>query len=378
MTEPIGTLSFVGEGQPHKAPWFRSDDGAVENSIDAWGHPARYEADEGLVAAVNTALLLNKPLLLTGNPGTGKSQLAERIAWELQLGPVLRFEAQSLSEANDLFYRFDLVGRMAESRIQHDRGQVTLSDNLGGLRPRPEDDITHPVHFIEFGPLGKAIFLTGAAIDGADAYKKSAFDHLRRRLIRNGEFEPGRSVVLIDEIDKASRDFPNDLLNGIDRMEFKIRELDNLLIAAPNQVDRRPIVIITSNLERDLPPPFLRRCAFYHIPDPNRARLARIVHLQKFFNRKDLDDNGLPPFYGQLLDFFLDFRQQNSGRHAYEPGTQELLDVTEVLQRHNIDDNATLPGRAETVRSAFAAIAKNRSDAEALIRYFETWKPAVA
>jgi hypothetical protein len=122
-------------------PWYRAE-GDVVSDEKAPNHPAGYIAQHEFVDAVNTALILHKPLLLTGKPGTGKSELAERIAWEFNLGPVLRFEAQSLSEANDLFYRFDLVGQMGAAQLA----------TVGRLQA-PD---TAPERFISFGPLGRA------------------------------------------------------------------------------------------------------------------------------------------------------------------------------------------------------------------------------
>lgn len=383
---------FIGTGELHSGRWFPTEDGPPEANLNAYGHPARYEADTELVAAVNTAILLGKPLLLTGNPGTGKSELAERIAWEFQLGPVLRFEAQSLSEVGDLFYRYDLVGRMAEARIQSDTGR---SDCFapGNTNPASSSSLfgpTHPVRFIEFGALGKAIFRSGAILDdeaetnGRSKDQSAIFGLLRDKICRNDDArQPCQSVVLIDEIDKASRDFPNDLLNGIDRMEFRIRELDNLLIAAPrpvkdrSQVSRlRPIVVITSNQERELPAPFMRRCAFHHIGDPDRSRMSRIIRLRVFPDRRDLDGDQLPPFYRELLDCFFAYREQHARSQNYEVGTTELLDVAEALRRKGIQDDATVVGERERVRQVLALIAKHREDIGRLSRHLESWQPS--
>ncbi|TAN47122.1 MAG: hypothetical protein EPN21_18365 [Methylococcaceae bacterium] len=389
---------FIGKGSVHDAPWHRSETEPPVTDPHADRHPRHYIADDGLVAAVNTALLLNKPLLVTGNPGTGKSDLAERIAWELELGPVLRFEAQSLSEANDLFYRFDLVGRLAESRLQADRqwsnsqgrhrtGSST-DDNAdanvgdGGRTPSrpesgsttidpdatPEQDKIHPLHFVEFGPFGKAILRVGQGQTAPDPQRQRLLEQLRRRAFPAGEpSQPQASVVLIDEIDKASRDFPNDLLNGIDRMEFRIRELDNLLIQAPDKaLGLHPIVVITSNLERDLPAPFLRRCAFYHIPDPTPERLAHIVRVRVFPDRADLPPDQLPPFYRELLDFFVEFRNDHQDRHVYPPGTTEIIEASRALSHSGVDENAGLKANLDFVRRSVSAIAKHREDLERL------------
>ncbi|HNH34867.1 MAG TPA: MoxR family ATPase [Rhodocyclaceae bacterium] len=233
-----------GEGRP-----------AVEDET-AREHPAGYRAGSDLVDAVNTALILGKPLLVTGNPGTGKTQLAERVAWEFNLGPVLRFEAQSLSEANDLFYRFDLVGHVAAS---HTARPAAAGDP-------PSADARQ---FIDFGVLGKAILRTDPGNPNHADLFGLAFPE--PTVARNAS----PSVVLIDEIDKASRDFPNDLLNGIERLEFSLKELRNRPVRVADDPGMKPIVVVTSNSERELPAPFLRRCVYCHIPDPGRMILAR-------------------------------------------------------------------------------------------------------
>lgn len=347
--------TFIGKGAIHNKPWHRSETEPPVTDPHAYSHPRHYIADDGLIAAVNTALLLNKPLLVTGNPGTGKSDLAERIAWEFQLGPVLRFEAQSLSEANDLFYRFDLVGRLAESRLQADR----LSSGVAN-----DQDKTHPLNFVEFGPFGKAIL---RASHGQND-DQSVLRQLRQRAFPNGEPQQAQaSVVLIDEIDKAGRDFPNDLLNGIERMEFKIRELDNLTIRVKDkQQGLHPIVIITSNLERDLPPPFLRRCAFYHIDDPSLERLAEIVRVRVFPERDDLSTGQLPVFYQQLLGFFYKFQGQDN--HVYKPGATEIIEASRVLSALKVNENSRLTDNLDAVRRSVSAIVKHRED----LKNFET------
>lgn len=160
MISEEASLTFIGKGSLHAGPWHRNENEAPVTDLNFPGHPARYISDDGLIAAVNTALMLKKPLLVTGNPGTGKTDLAERIAWEFKIGPVLRFEAQSLSEAADLFYRFDLVGRMAESRLLTDKSVIERSavTSVDPSVPTPVPvHFSDPCDFIELGPLGKAI-----------------------------------------------------------------------------------------------------------------------------------------------------------------------------------------------------------------------------
>ena len=372
------SAEFIGAGDLHRQPWIKNESSDPIDDLTFPGHPARYIAGEGLIAAVNTALLLEKPLLLTGNPGTGKSELAERVAWEFGLGPVLRFEAQSLSEASDLFYRFDLVGRMAAAQLaslREPRQEKIDGDFSVDL------DKAHPLHFIESGPLGKAIFranVTGptqASSDARNYYRKLRSNTLSRH--DKTPLQPRRSVVLIDEIDKASRDFPNDLLDSIERMEFKIRELDDLLIRAPERgLDLHPIVIITSNLERDLPPPFLRRCVFHHILDPTREEMQKIVQARVFPDRGQPGEAELPRFYRELLDFFYDYVEENPDQHSYRPGTSELLDVSQALRRRKVDETAQLRRDARELRDVAGTIAKQRDDLDRLIKFLGPPKPA--
>lgn len=356
-------------------PWHRGESDIVAEET-AQNHPAGYITDPELVEAVNTALILRKPLLLTGKPGTGKSELAERIAWEFNLGHVLRFEAQSLSEANDLFYRFDLVGQMAAAQlITANRIQARFS--LDGRAPDAalEADIK-PERFITFGPLGKAILRSAPKLYQdlfPIAFSNTAIESLP---------EVSPSVVLIDEIDKASRDFPNDLLNGIARLEFRVRELKDRTFKAPYEEHLRPIVIITSNSERDLPGPFLRRCIYFHIPDPDTDRLRDIVRARVFpefldsaAGRQHVIPGSLPAVYEELLKFFMEYRASEENVHAYEPGTTELLDWAQALRRSQIDESKGIKDNYDAVRRTASAVAKQRHDRERLLGALQKLAP---
>lgn len=181
-----------------------------------------YQATGPLLAAVNVALSLGRPLLLTGEPGSGKTLAAWWIANRLQLTDhVHEFNVKSDSRARDICYEFDAVSWYRKSQLAKDHG--------GEEVPKHE--------FLRPGPLGKAFGWLGA----------------RPKL---------PSVVLIDEIDKAPRDFPNDLLLELDQMRFTIQEIDKP-VECP--ADVRPIIVITSNAERRLPDPFLRRCVIHRI-----------------------------------------------------------------------------------------------------------------
>ncbi len=205
--------------------------------------PQGYRATARTAAAVEVALTLGMPLLITGEPGSGKSGLAAGIAWELGLGEVLRFAVKSDTESRDLFYRFDTVGRFH------------AANTLKGGDPDPG-------RFITFEPLGRAI-LWAKPKDVVDklGVPDYAVDHPGKQR---------RSVVLIDEIDKAPRDVPNDILVEIENMQFDIPELSGAgrptvrVVLGEDENRYRPIVVFTSNSEKALPDPFLRRCVYLH------------------------------------------------------------------------------------------------------------------
>jgi MoxR-like ATPase len=187
------------------------------------GEQGRYLADPKLATAVNTALAVEQPILVTGEPGTGKTMLAWSIANELGLGPVLEFHTRSDNQARDVLYDFDYL-----LRFYHAQTRDARAENLES--------------YIRWKALGEAIR------------------------------SPAPRVVLIDEIDKAPRDFPNDLLDELDRMEFRVPELGLTCTAS-----FRPVVVVTSNSERQLPDAFLRRCIFHRIEFPTGERLQAIL-----------------------------------------------------------------------------------------------------
>jgi MoxR-like ATPase len=349
---------FVGFGRTPRvaAPWrTEAQDSAEAAALIAAGRlddPADYEADPGLRDAMNVALLLGRPLLLTGRPGTGKSQFADRVAWEFGLAPVLRFESKSVSEAQDLFYRFDMVGRLAAAQ--------------------PGSGMSAAVHdHLYLAAMGKAVLYSRPWPAGGRHGLKLDPPH-------PAPAEGRASVVLIDEIDKASRDFPNDLLNELERFGFSVPELPGQpRFEAARTPATRPVVVITSNSERELPEPFLRRCICYHIPPPDTDRLRRIVAGKLFRGGSGSDAAELPTLFHQLVQCFVDYRDQGSKRAAFTPGTSELLDLARVVAADpevRADEPVAAEANAVALRRAAAAVAKGRDDAEVFGQHLDQWQ----
>src|SRR5690348_19258 len=202
----------------------------------------RYLTSTGLEASVNCALALERPLLVRGEPGTGKTMLAESIAAGLGL-KLIHWPVKSTTRAQDGLYIYDTVARLYDSRFG-------------------DGDVKDIKRYIRLGPLGEAF----AAHD--------------------------RVVLLIDEIDKADLEFPNDLLHELDRMRFYVSETKEEIVAR-----ERPVVVITSNAEKELPDAFLRRCVFHFIEFPDRELMARIVRVHHPDIETKLLERALQCFY---------------------------------------------------------------------------------
>lgn len=297
--------------------------------------PAGYLPDEGLVAAVNVALMLQQPLLLTGEPGTGKTQLAYSVAWELGIPGPFVFETKSTSQSRDLFYTFDNLRRFQAAH--------SSSESLD------------PRLFLEFSALGLAILRT---LEPADAIRFLSPGTKTHEM-------PHRSVVLIDEIDKAPRDFPNDILGEIENLYFRIPEISADAVRAAQPL--RPVVIITSNSEKSPPDAFLRRCIFYHIPFPDESRLEEIV-----LSRITGLTTGAGNVLEGILSFFGRLRDPSAGLRK-KPGTAELLHWVAALVSLGIDAASPFKGQAAVGVRSLSALSKHPEDQLRVLNQFKSW-----
>jgi MoxR-like ATPase len=258
--------------------------------------PEPYIPSAELIEAVNLAIFLRRPLLLEGEAGCGKTRLARAIAYEFGI-PLFRWDVKSSTKAEEGLYRYDALLRL------HD---VQISQAKGTTKRKP----SNPSEYCQNGALGEAFVMSRE--------------------------QKQTSVVLIDEIDKADFDFPNDLLAALDEpWTFKIEETGDEIAADREHL---PIVIITSNREKkDLPIPFLRRCVYHFVEFPKPDRLKQIVeaHYQqaqedaKKLNLKS-DAEPSPELIESALERFLDVRKE---KWSKMPGTSEFLDWLSALQQ---------------------------------------------
>ena len=256
-----------------------------------------YVTTDDLNMAVNAAVALERPLLVKGEPGTGKTLLAVEVARSLGK-PLFEWHIKSTTKAKHGLYEYDAVSRLRDSQ-------------LGDERVR---DIRN---YIEKGPLWRAF---------------ECDEH---------------AVVLIDEIDKADIEFPNDLLQELDRMEFYVYETQETVRAR-----RRPLVIITSNNEKELPDAFLRRCFFHYIRFPDNETMRRIVEVHFPDIKKKLLKEALEVFYS--------LREVTGIKK--KPSTSELLDWIKLLVVEDIPPEAIRAESSKAIPQLYGALLKNEQD----------------
>ena len=257
-----------------------------------------YVATEDLMLAVNAAITLERPLLIKGEPGTGKTMLAEEVARAIGR-PLIQWHIKSTTKAQQGLYEYDAVARLRDSQLGEERVH----------------DISN---YIVQGKLWEA------------------FDSTEQ------------PVLLIDEIDKADIEFPNDLLLEIDRMEFHVYETKEVVKAA-----LRPIVIITSNNEKELPDAFLRRCFFHYIKFPDKETMAEIVTVHYPELKKEL--------LRESLETFFEVREVPGLKK--KPSTSELLDWSKLLVAEDIPPEALASDDArKAIPPLYGALLKNEQD----------------
>lgn len=256
-----------------------------------------YVATEDLTVAVNASIALERPLLVKGEPGTGKTELARQVAESLGL-PILEWNVKSTTKAQQGLYEYDAVSRLRDSQL----GDARVHD-VG--------------NYIKKGMLWQAFM--------AD----------------------GKVVLLIDEIDKADIEFPNDLLQELDRMEFFVYETGKTIRAK-----MRPIVIITSNNEKELPDAFLRRCFFHYIRFPDAETLRRIV---------EVHHPGIKPaLVSEALTQFFDIRETPGLKK--KPSTSEVLDWLKLLLVEDLEPEDLRREGKDSLPRLHGALLKNEQD----------------
>ena len=277
-----------------------------EPGMKAFEGSSRYVATDDLLVAVNAAITLQRPLLVKGEPGCGKTELAVEVSRALKL-PFVSWHIKSTTKAQQGLYEYDAVARLRDSQLGEER--------------------VHDIaNYIRRGPMWEAFATRGGC------------------------------VLLIDEVDKADVEFPNDLLRELDRMEFFVYETGEVVHA-----ETRPIVIITSNNEKELPDAFLRRCFFHFIPFPDRDTMKEIARVHFPTLEDDLLRRGLEVFYG--IRALPGLRKK--------PSTSELLDWLRILNSQSDALSLLEQGRSET--PFLGALIKSERDMQQVGRSPGTW-----
>ena len=314
---------------------------------DAPSHPEPYRVFPELEKAVNLSIYLRRPLLLEGDAGCGKTRLAYDVAYRLGL-PLYRWDVRSSTKAQDGLYEYDAILRLHDVEIQRGQGvqgtqgkvsvegaeedadsDLDRGDDWGG-----DDDPKHrnpgnPKHYRRFGPLGKAFKLRGCP-----------------------------AVVLIDEIDKADLDFPNDLLTVLDEpWSFRIRETGETIKADP---DHKPIILITSNKEKgNLPAPFLRRCLYCYVDFPSKPKDLEAIVDRHYQMREQID----PPPASLVTEAVNRFLRERNERNWFKvPGTSEFLDWLKALHKFEAEPYSESQLKKDTILPYRELLFKRQDD----------------
>jgi MoxR-like ATPase len=275
------------------------DNGYIREKLMKFNGTDSYVATEDLTVAVNASVALERPLLVKGEPGTGKTELARQVAASLSL-PMVEWHVKSTTRAQQGLYEYDAVSRLRDSQLGDER-------------------VNDVANYIRKGKLWQA-------------------------------FEaPGKVVLLIDEIDKADIEFPNDLLQELDRMEFHVYETGETIRAR-----HRPVVIITSNNEKELPDAFLRRCFFHYIRFPDEVTMRRIVDVHFPGIKESLLATALTQFY--------ELRETPGLKK--KPSTSEVLDWLKLLLAEDLTPDDLKRDSHSLLPKLHGALLKNEQDVQ--------------
>ncbi len=259
-----------------------------------------YVSTQELSVAVNATINLERPLLVKGEPGTGKTMLAEEVAKALNM-PLIRWHIKSTTKAQQGLYEYDAVSRLRDSQL-------------------------------------------------GDGRVKDIKNYIKQGVLWQSFVSKNRPVLLIDEIDKADIEFPNDLLLELDRMEFYVYETGEVIKAT-----QRPVVIITSNNEKDLPDAFLRRCFFHYIRFPDEGTMTEIVEVHFPKIKKKLLNSALSTFY-EIRD---------AQGLQKKPSTSELLDWLKLLLIEDLDiAELDIKDKKSAIPPLYGALLKNEADVQ--------------
>ena len=260
----------------------------------------QYVATSDLIEAVNASITLEKPLLVKGEPGTGKTKLAEEIAAKFDT-KLIKWNVKSTTKAHQGLYEYDAVSRLRDSQL-------------------------------------------------GDEKVKDITNYIKKGVLWNAFEAKNKPVLLIDEIDKADIEFPNDLLQELDTMEFFVYETGSFIKAK-----QRPIVIITSNNEKDLPDAFLRRCFFHYISFPDVATLEKIINVHYPNIKRNL--------INASIKSFLTIRDTVGIKK--KPSTSELLDWLKLILADDIDSQDLMKNNKKNILPPlYGALLKNEADVE--------------